>query len=345
MALWSQLESDFLQTTLDQIEKPLQPLIGDRKKFSNFEASFVDQGILKFVPEQSKSENILILSAAVHGNETAPLELLNQWCHLILTEQLKLSVPVLFIIGNPVAITLGKRFKELNLNRLFSSEHKIDPNAQKTNQLDYETIRAQRIMNAVDQFLTENSNTQCFHFDLHTAIRKSHHEKFLVIPYFDNGQEPDSRMLQFWSNCGLTAALQSNAPAATFSYYTQSQHQAISATVELGQVAALGKNDLKKLELVEQSITAWIRTGNWPVQNQLPEMRVFRVKQEILNTSANFKLNISEDLPNFSTFKKGYRLAEDADKDYCYAIESEDDVIVFPNTKVPVGQRAALIAC
>jgi len=343
MNLWHSLKNSFIKTTLDQIEQPnLNESYGLIHNTENLEVTFVAQGILKFVPKQINSDNVLILSAAVHGNETAPLELLNGWCSDLFNNKLKLSIPLLLIIGNPSAIRLGKRFSELNLNRLFNNKIKNKQANELPEEGKSELLRAIQIMKAVDDFVLQFPDSNRFHFDLHTAIRKSQHPKFLVIPFQKN--EADVNLINFWSNCGLSAALQSNAPASTFSYYSQSQFSSISATVELGQVASLGKNDLSKLKLVDEGVRAWFEKGTWPIQKKLPMLRLFKVKNEILKSSEQFKLNISDDLPNFSQFTPGYVLAEDQSTAFQYRVESENEVIIFPNTKVPVGQRAALIA-
>ena len=54
----------------------------------------------------------------------------------------------------------------------------------------------------------------------------------------------------------------------------------------------------------------------------------------------DFRLNFADDTPNFTDFKKGDLLASETGTDYRAQVDGE--AIVFPNDKVPVGQRALL---
>ena len=301
--------------------------------------------MLSFVPHNDagnhyESNKVLIVSAAIHGNETAPLELVNQWIKQIFSSELKPGLPIFFIIGNIEAILSGQRFIELNLNRLFNEQTRL---INEQDEMKAEQRRAKVIMCQLEKFTAKFSQASFIHFDLHTAIRKSLHEKFLVLP-FNKHQISSKKLLQFWSDAGLTAALQSHAPASTFSYYTRSSLNAISATVELGRVAALGENDLSRLSLTDQAVKALITEADWPKLSHQSMLTLFQVKDEIIKTSDKFKLNIGEDVANFTHFLKGFKLAEDSSSGYEYIIQSEKEVIVFPNIKVPVGQRVALIA-
>ncbi|HFB66303.1 MAG TPA: succinylglutamate desuccinylase [Aeromonadales bacterium] len=345
--MWQQICNDFLSYTLESFSHDTVLPAGTYvKKFPGFTASWMGEGMLSFVPHNDAGNNyesnkVLIVSVAIHGNETAPLELANQWIKQIFLSELKPGLPVFFIIGNIEAILSGQRFIELNLNRLFNEQTRLI-NEQDA-EIKSEQQRAKFIMCQLEKFTAKFSQASFIHFDLHTAIRKSLHEKFLVLPFNDH-QTSSEKLLQFWSDAGLTAALQSHAPASTFSYYTRSNLNAISATVELGQVAALGENDLSRLTLTDQAVKALITAADWPKLSHQSMLTLFQVKDEIIKTSDKFKLNIGEDVANFTHFQKGFKLAEDISSGYEYIIQSEKDVIVFPNTKVPVGQRVALIA-
>lgn len=63
-----------------------------------------------------------ILSAGIHGNETAPVELLDAIVDDIIDGQLTPIVRLLVILGNPAALAQQSRFVETNLNRLFGPE-------------------------------------------------------------------------------------------------------------------------------------------------------------------------------------------------------------------------------
>ena len=59
-----------------------------------------DTGIIEFQPNQQTNKDI-VLSSAIHGNETAPIEICDQLIRAIIKEQLTLKQRVLFIFGNP----------------------------------------------------------------------------------------------------------------------------------------------------------------------------------------------------------------------------------------------------
>ncbi|MDX1475838.1 MAG: succinylglutamate desuccinylase, partial [Reinekea sp.] len=52
-------------------------------------------------------------------------------------------------------------------------------------------------------------------------------------------------------------------------------------------------------------------------------------------------LNVDDDLANFTEFEQGFELLSDPAEPY--SIESDGEAIVFPNNKVPIGQRMALL--
>jgi len=337
--MWDLISSDFLEFTLNQHPENFQDdsefVINNTLQAETFKAHLLANGILLLLPNHHTNEKFLVLSAGIHGNETAPMELLRGWCQDIFNGGLRLNTPLLLIIGNPLAAVNATRFMEENLNRLFHLKV-----LQKADNL--EQVRAQEIIRKLTAIQQQYHFEHIVHFDLHTAIRPSKHEKFLALPYVSgNNSQP---LLQFWSDCGLTAALRSVAPAATFSYFSQSQMGAISATVELGKVNAFGENDLLGLTAVDAGVRDFIELGSWPESKQTKILKLYQVKAELLKTSDDFKLNIGADFANFSEFESGYILAEDKSTDYKYIIDTDKDVLVFPNTNLPVGQRAGLVA-
>ncbi|TMP49795.1 succinylglutamate desuccinylase/aspartoacylase family protein, partial [Pseudoalteromonas sp. S1612] len=73
-------------------------------------------------PECITSKNV-VLSSAIHGNETAPIEICDELIKNIISGKLELQQLVLFIFGNPQSINIGKGFVEENLNLLFNGHH------------------------------------------------------------------------------------------------------------------------------------------------------------------------------------------------------------------------------
>ena len=73
---------------------------------------------MRLEPEQAPKHSV-VLSAGIHGNETAPIELVNTLVQQILAGELELNVRLLVILGHPQAMNEGTRFCDVNLNRLF----------------------------------------------------------------------------------------------------------------------------------------------------------------------------------------------------------------------------------
>mgnify|MGYP003646515294 FL=1 len=106
-------------------------------------------GILELTPNTaSQSACACIFSAAIHGNETAPVELVGEWLSGVEAGSISLGAPVLVILGNLPALKAQQRFLTTNLNRLFSRE--LTAKGE-------EPDRARELMAAVDGFYARRS--------------------------------------------------------------------------------------------------------------------------------------------------------------------------------------------
>lgn len=308
----------------------------------------VAPGVIAFTPAE-KGDKAIILSSGIHGNETAPIEICDQYVADILTCKMTLGHRVLFIFGNLPAMDKSTRFVDENLNRLFSQAH----TSASVNQNAYECTRAKELEAAVAQFYNaplsnegqssdtsqQNDETR-YHYDLHTAIRPSKNEKFAVYPYL-HGESHSKEQLSFLLACGVDTFLLSGSATTTFSYYSSRQFNAHAFTVELGKVQPFGQNDMSRFALVTETMKHFIcgqPIETKPFDNN--DMLIYKVNQVINKHSDDFVLDFSDDLPNFSTFEKDALLAHETGAEY--RAQYDGEAVVFPNANVALGQRAIL---
>lgn len=289
-------------------------------------------GMLELEPHSVGSHaHACILSAGIHGNETAPIELLGELLSMIEAGRLRLGAPLLIILGNIPAIQAGQRFLDTNLNRLFQRGIQQD---------GVEPDRARQLMRAVDGFYLRHSGLPPLHYDLHTAIRDSHYPRFVVEPYDENAVTDDAQW-QWFAAADLQAVLHQHQHSWTFSHYSKHYHQAQSFTLELGKVAPFGDNDLTSLRLMLCLLSALVE-GREPPSDRASRMAFFRVEHELMRNSAGFQLCFDDDTPNFSEFAPGERLAHDPSAGN-FIVGDRPLAVVFPNANVEIGARAALL--
>ncbi|WP_392343669.1 succinylglutamate desuccinylase [Pseudoalteromonas prydzensis] len=294
-----------------------------------------DTGVIEFQPQVHSSKDI-VLSSAIHGNETAPIEICDQLIKQVLLGQLQLAQRVLFIFGNPQSINIGKRFVTENLNRLFNGHHSVDGIA-----MNDERRRAKKLEDYVSDFFTRGgANRARCHYDLHTAIRGSKNDKFAVYPFL-HGKPWKKSQLQFLLSCGVNTVLMMKSAATTFSYYSSFVHDADTFTVELGQVKPFGENDMSRFAKTRDTLTALISQKEVPYKEfNANDFELFAVHRSINRTAQNFSFPFSDDAENFTGFSKGELLATDGET--CYYADVEGEAIIFPNADVALGQRALL---
>lgn len=318
----------------------------------------LDTGVLAIEPDQNNNvvENTLtsssiatpetakniVISSGIHGNETAPIEIVQQLVSQIITKKIKVKQRCLFIIGNPVAMNLAKRFHTENLNRLFNGKYQSIASC-------YETFRAEKLECYLEAFFKGEhiSNNRYhkeatnYHYDLHTAIRASKYDKFAIYPYRQDGAW-DKEQLSFMASCGVSTVLLGHAPSGTFSYFSSANFSAHAFTVELGKVKTFGENNMDDFIAISEQLKSVI-SGNklsLKVFSNL-DFKLFTVISEIIKTSDNFSLLIDDDASNFTHYPINTLLSTDNMKEY--RTQQVGESIVFPNANVGLNQRAALI--
>lgn len=289
------------------------------------------EGIVEWQPDTPAGDApALVLSAGVHGNETAPIELVDQLISELVEGMFAWRVPVLVILGNPEAMRRGTRFVDFNLNRLFMGTWKQRPEPE------YETGRARELEQILDDFLQRHPNS--VHYDLHTAIRPSAIEKFALYPFVE-GRTLSNREAKWLGAAGIEALLLQHAPASTFSAHSSRRWGIESFTVELGKVYPFGQNDLNRLAELKAALKTRLGGGTRvPDTAAIPEL--YQVKHEILHTGPGFRLHVTPQTPNFTLYDTGTVVWENGST--CWKAP-EPLRMVFPNPDVPKGQRAGLL--
>jgi len=316
----------FLQTTL---ANPVSAEPHSLTLKSGVNLELLETGILRVSPAQPGGHRIVI-SCGIHGNETAPIEMVEQLFSEIKSGELRVANELLLIIGNPPAANQAVRFVDENLNRLFSGKHQSSSTQ--------EARRAKLIESYVTEFYQRGEEPR-LHYDLHTAIRGSELEKFAVYPYLHD-RDWSKAQIAFLEHCGLEAILLSTKPAGTFSYFTSTQFGADSFTIELGKVRKFGDNDMSNFADAMQGLRELI-SGQEDFSRELKSIQVFSVVEEVIKQSEALTLHVADDAKNFTAFPKGSLLA--SDEGYEYRTQEDGERFVFPIINIPIGQRAMLV--
>nr|WP_314490129.1 succinylglutamate desuccinylase [uncultured Pseudomonas sp.] len=294
---------------------------------------WLGEGALEVRPPEALDNGLdLLLSAGIHGNETAPIELLDALIADIAGGTLKPRARVLFLFGNPPAIRRGERYLEQDINRLFNGRHAAASGA--------EALRAAELEQFARVFFSLPGRTR-LHYDLHTAIRGSKIEQFALYP-FKAGRRHSRRELVRLEAAGVQAVLLQRKPSTTFSAFTYEQLEAEAFTLELGKARPFGHNGQVNLDRLRQRLWQLIEGCEPPLDAELQSLQLFGVAREIIKHSEHFRLHLPDDIENFAELAPGYLLAEDLAQTR-WVVEEQGARIIFPNPHVKNGLRAGLL--
>jgi succinylglutamate desuccinylase len=306
--------------------------IAARFSAAGFEVRLPARGILDVRAGAPSAERLaLLLSVGVHGDETAPIEMAALLLDRLSRSPRELAVDLMVVLGNLDAIAQGKRYVDADMNRMFRADRGDLAQAA-------EALRADAIMDAVRGYFGP-SHGRKWHLDLHTAIRPSLYPTFAVVP--DVIAEEERATLVSWlGGAGIDAVILNKKLAGTFSAWTALQFGASGTTVELGQIGALGANDLGQFASTQAALEALLYRGaTKPFAARQPH--VFVVAQELVKRSEAFTMAFDKATKNFTPMEPGAEIARDGD--LIYRVGAETEYVVFPNPDVRPGLRAGLM--
>ncbi|KDR29927.1 succinylglutamate desuccinylase [Caballeronia zhejiangensis] len=319
----SSLLEDFLAFTLNGG----RPSVAQGVAPSGVRWTWQGEGVLLLEPATEPTHSVLA-SAGIHGDETAPIEMLCSLVADIANGRAPLVARMLVILGNIDAMRAADRYLDDDLNRLFSGRHADLRDSR-------EAPRAAELEDAALKFFDGVTHPK-WHIDMHTAIRASVFEQFALLPH--TGAPLARAMFDWLRDARLQAVLLHREKGNTFTHFTAQHAGALACTLELGKVRPFGQNDLARFAASDAALRRLI--AGEAAKESAP-LRVFTVVAQIDKQSEQFVLNVASDVPNFTAFSAGTELARDGD--YRYRVSHDEERIVFPNPKVKPGLRAGLM--
>ncbi|MFP6558646.1 succinylglutamate desuccinylase [Paraburkholderia sp. B3] len=328
--------ADFLRYTLAG-ERPASDADARGTSASGARWQWLDDGVLQIEPSRVEAATrSVLLSAGIHGDETAPIELLSQHVADIAAGRAALACRLLVVLGNVGAMREARRYLDDDLNRLFGGRHAQAGTSAEAPRAAALEMHAQRFFTAA-----ADAPHARWHLDMHTAIRASAFEQFALLPYIGNATNAAlSRAMFAWlADARIGCVLIHTEKGTTYSAFTAGTCGATACTLELGKVQPFGQNDLARFANADAAVRRLVAGAAPDAHAPLP--RVFTVIGQITKQSGAFELHVAADVPNFTPFVRGTVLANDGD--YRYVVAHDEERIVFPNPAVKPGLRAGLL--
>lgn len=304
--------------------------LAQRFSDAGFSVALPAAGIVTIKAGGAAVRPAVLVSVGVHGDETGPIEVVAHLLDALGRDPASLAVDLMVCVGNIDAIAAGKRFIDADLNRMFRPQRGALAEAA-------EAARADAMIAATSAFF-KGAGPLRWHLDLHTAIRPSLYPTFAIVPDLiaDAGK---AALIDWLGQAAIGAIIMNPSSAGTYSYYSAEHHGAAASTVELGRVGKLGQNDLAQFADVQAALAALLRGAAAAPAQARPH--VFKVAQEVIKLSDEFRMAFERSTENFSALRAGQVIATDGAT--VYRVQHDEELVVFPNPDVRVGLRAGLM--
>jgi succinylglutamate desuccinylase len=323
--------SDFLASTLASASASRQHW----KLADGTTVCILAPGAIELTPAHIPDADRILLSSGIHGNETAPIEVVNALLNDILQGRLSLTCHLMVLFGNPQAMRQGERYLDYDMNRLFDGAHLEHPGARDSQR----AAALERLAAAL--FDGAPAGARRLHLDLHTAIRGSVYPQFAIYPFLhQRAHKPE--LLAWLQDCEIDTVLLHSKPANTFSYFTSQGFGADSLTLELGRALPFGHNRLEDFAAIDRGLRQLVSTRQpEPRPLDLQRLRLFAAKYDLIKHSDAFVLHLDDAVENFTPLNDGMLIAEDGAKRY--VAQGGEERILFPNPTVKNGLRAGIV--
>ncbi len=274
-----------------------------------------------------------ILSAGVHGNETAPIELLLQLTHDLSQGRQPLTQALLIVFGNLPAIRAARRYLHNDLNRLFGGRHlAVTPGN--------ESRRAFALEQAVQAFIAP-------------PIRRGRSTVVISIctpPFADRciaslrcSRPTPGFFARFLSAAAGQRDGRRRAPYRSGRHLHPFHLRKVRRAKRhpgAGESDAVRRQRSQPVRRRRRGDPGWIADAPLPPRDKAP-VDYFLVEESIIKREGEFTLNLAADVENFTALPAGYEIARQAEKRW--VVQARAPYILFPNAGVATGQRAGLL--
>ncbi|WP_118987789.1 succinylglutamate desuccinylase [Photorhabdus sp. CRCIA-P01] len=319
---------------MDLLTLLLEKKLADHLTFpETMNAHWLAEGVLQLIPHEGENRS-LVISAGIHGNETAPIEILIQLLAQLADGTLTLKNNLLIIFGNLPAMRANRRYLHHDLNRMFGGRYLNFP-------LGNERSRAAELEDVVSRFFAEPAVSLTnirWHIDLHTAIRASHHEQFALLPV--QNRPFSAEFMQWLHDSDIDALVYHREKGGTFSHFLSEKFGADSCTMEMGKAMPFGENDLTRFQKITDALYGLMSLS--PITARIKsELKHYQIINSIIKSHDSFQLHIPSDTLNFTELPEGFEIA--SQHDCHWEIKFPAKFILFPNAEVANGLRAGLL--